>query len=354
MKSETEYDLFIQVNENDIKRAEKLITEKKWQPWDPVDAFDIDRLKKNASILFAKYEKLKENPGKPKKQRNKAIIIGTIIMVPAILSLIIWGKEWPIILGSIITFGIFLILYINYRKLAIDLVKIQIAEALGWYYDPDRNDEKWELLRKKYHEIFSIGSEGQNVEDQVWGFVKNGDSLPFFAGEFHYTVQSQRASINAGGAKATEKTKHSYHRHFFSFRLSRNLKARLFIEPYRINRKRLTENRQELSVKDVFKFNFSGEGEEDATILARSLSPEIQRKLIDFREEAGEYWILFAGNSVFFMIKGPLFKKLHTSFFHNVEIDTRDKEFLLKRLSTMSDIAKGIVAHLHQEKLSGD
>jgi hypothetical protein len=254
--------------------------------------------------------------------------------------------DGPIIIGVVLAFGVFLITWIYYRKLTIDIIKIQIAEELDWFYDPDSDTDKWQRLREKFPEIFSKGGKKPDIEDQFWGKIKKGKEIDFYSGILHFTTESKRSTITAGGAKATETTQHAHHRHFFSFKLDTTLTSRLYIEPYPVSNKQLKSDPGSISFSDAFKFDFKGDAGEEAKTLAKSLSGEVQHKLLELRKDAGDFWILFSGNAVFFMIRGSLFKKIHSSLFKNVKIDPRDKEYLLGRLSALFDITEDIVKHL--------
>ncbi len=348
MKTETEYDLFVRVDERDIQKARRTIKAKTWEPWDPVDAFDPQRIENNVSVLLAKYDKLKKDPGLPARQRKRVILTATVILALAILAEVIFSVDGPLILGIVLAFGVVFIPWLYYRKLAVDLVKIQIADKMDWYYDPDRDEKKWGLLLKRFPEVFTKSGKKPGIEDQFWGIIKRDGMTPFYSGVLYFQTTTGKTTRSEAGRGSTRfSSKRNFHRHFFCFRIGRALKAKLFIKTEPVDKKLLQENPDQIPFMKAFRFDFEGEaGGEEAISLARSLSSEVQKKLIGLRREADQFSILFSGDSVIFMIGGDMLRKVHTSLFNGVTIDPRDSDFVNHRLSALFDITQGIIKNL--------
>jgi hypothetical protein len=301
--------------------------------WDPANNFDKSKINKDCAKLRARYEFLKNNPGVLKK--NLILTIFFSIIFSVFLGFIGWfSKEFFFLYVALfVLFFIPLIISLDDRKISIDLIKLKLADDHGWAYDPRKSSSRWKILSRSFPEIFNKGNQSQNVEDQFWGEFnyKNKKHL-FHSGLFHYTVRHGKNST-------------SYSTNYYVLKLNQKLKSRfhLYSGSFIFGKKLKTES---IEFNKSFKCSYKGKrGEHEINIMG-VLSPVVQQKILDLKNEKKSLEILFVDDCILFLFRGVLLKKLKTNFYKSIEINKEDYHALDKDLKTVLDLGTDIAYYL--------
>ncbi|MFC2125926.1 hypothetical protein ACFLU5_14070 [Bacteroidota bacterium] len=349
-KKKEPVEIVVTVNEEEVSQAMANYKKGKENPWDPVDAFNLGNITKNAARILARYAKLKMNPDLPKKHQKRLIIFAACIILLSIIPIIFYGNYIVTIIALIFAAVMYGVIFSEYRKLAIDIIKISTAEEHNWYYDPAEDPDKWSLLEKEFPEVFRFGSKNQNVEDQFWGSIQRDENeYDFYSGLFHYTtVTKGHSTTTAGGQRSTTSDSTStYHHNFICFRLKNELETRLLLQAYKVMKKEKAPDTNPLSFTEAFKLSFEGSVEESSTDILKTLSKSVQNNLLDMRKARGPFNVLFTKDCVIFSFYGPLFKSTKTDLMHKgLDIRSEDKEFIDKNMNELLDLTIEIVKYL--------
>jgi len=343
-------DIVVNVTEEEVNQAMANFKKGLEEPWDPVNAFELDKITRNAARILARYAKLIKNPDLPKKHQKRLIIFAACIILPSIIPIVFYSNYLVIIFAAFVAAIIYGVFWHQYRKLAIDIIKISLAEERNWYYDPAEDAEKWKLLAKDFPDIFGIGSKNQNVEDQFWGSIeRDGKVNNFYSGLFHYTVVSKGSrTTTAGGQKArSSDSSQTFHQNFIFFEIQSNIDTKFYLKAYSLLKKEKAPDADSLPFTEAFKLSFEGSVEESSMDILNTLSKDVQNNLLHMRKSRGPFNTLFTKNCVIFSFYGPLFKSTKTDLMHKgLQIRSEDKAFIDNNINELLDLTIEIVRSL--------
>ncbi|MFW6220211.1 MAG: hypothetical protein ACOC3X_00910 [Nanoarchaeota archaeon] len=308
-------------------------------PWDPVNGYYAVVVKQNCDKLEKKYEKLKNNPNKPR------YVLGLFLVLIILSILLCIFICFTFIFLLFILSIIFFIIYLNYKSIIKDLIKNKIAKDYGWFYDPYNSSFKWNILRRDIPEIFNKGNERQYVEDQFWGkFKHNGLDYDFYQGVFSYTHSSGH------GKNKSSKT---YNTHFFILKNHKQLNNEFLLYPNGFFSKFINffskKNIKTSSIEfnKSFAFTYNGKKIENQNDILNYINPKVQTLLIDIKKKKGSFSVLFKKDYTVFLFNGFLIKKLKTNFIKSIEIKQEDYDFVNNELKFLIENTREILHHLH-------
>ena len=301
--------------------------------WDPIKTFSRKRVLENCASLQATYEQIQKNPSYIKKIRNKSILIGILIALPLIYIGIQYQIE--VLVWGIVVLGLsFFSVYMYLKKIAKDIIKWGIAQKNNWVYDPNTDVLRAREFMREYPEIFRKGDKGQSLDDQFWGTHKK---ISFTAGLFQYKVSSGRNNSST-----------TYHRHYYAIK-SPKTDIRFHLYPEGIGSKvanvftKKQINTESIAFNKAFAFSYKGKKEEKAIDIVRTLTPAVQQMLVDLKQKRALLEVLFAEDTIIFLFKGNLLKKLSTNFVKSSNIHDSDARKIEEELSLVLDTAKELI-----------
>ena len=176
----------------------------------------------NSAKVLAKFDYLKKHPNKPKKDVRIAYIISTILFFfLGWIAILVNKSDGYFIIA--LCLGPVAYVYGYYKSLGKDLLKIQIATANDWFYDPNKDKSKWKSLKNSFSEIFNRGDNSQFIEDQFWGNIgRNMKTFNFYSGLFTFYRHE-------GSGKRRRNQR--YENHFFAIKLDKKLNSRFHLYP---------------------------------------------------------------------------------------------------------------------------
>lgn len=332
--------MLLKPTNEDVEQAKKEIFKKAQTPWDPTMSFDFETVKDNSAEIEAKFENLEKNPNQISKHYGFAWGFFAILFSIGLTITILTGIIHFVIFGFIL--GILPVGIVNqmYKKLGVDLVKLQIAKEKNWIYDPHKNSPKWRQLKDNFPEIFKKGNKNRYVEDQYWGDVKN---TQFHMGLFSYTVET-------GSGKNKSST--TYHKNYFAMKLEKPLKSRFFLYPENTFSKignfftKKEINTESIEFNKQFAFSYNGSKGEKAQEIVKTLSPAVQQELLDMNKKKGDFEVLFVNNCIVFLFDGKLLPKPKTNFRKSLKVAKEDKQIIEKQINELITIGSKIYSYL--------
>jgi hypothetical protein len=298
------------------------------KPWDPVDAFDYETVKKNCQKIEDQYEKLKKNPNRPKYWFYISLFLFSFFIYYAFKS---GGRALSIWLIFFSFFSLLSSLW-YYRSLGLDIIKHQISKQNGWFYDSEHDffKKRINLLIQKFPSIFGRGHD-PHLEDEIWGKIKSeGTDYDFYSGLFNYTI---------GGGKSER----VIYTHFFIIKNINPINNSFLLMPKTIfSNKKLKSSSIEFNKAFSFRYN---EKDIENEIMSY-INPKVQTILLDILKRKGKYSVLFYDDCVVFLFDGFLIKKFKTFFIKSIEIRKEDKEKILNEIKFIIQNTNEIVHHL--------
>ena len=340
---EKDFDFFLKVTDEDVRMIKIKYSNDHKNVWDPVDKFNIKKITSNSAVTLAKYEKLKKNPDIPRKQRNKGLIISTILIICTFPANYLFGNGYVTLVFLILGVGIYSMITDYYKKLCIDLIKISIALEKNWFYDPQPESVKWSFLVKKFPEIFNRGNAGQNVEDQFWGrYPCNNAEYDFYSGIFNYV----RVTKDSKGKTHSR----DYVRNFFCIKLLKPLKTRFFlfthgtgVKPSEI--KSMPIITESIEFNKYFNISYDTQNEKVLEIV-KTLSPAVQVRLTDMIHAKGAYGILFSENCVFYVFNRLFLHHLKSNLYKGIELNPQDKIQFEAQFSNLINLTIDMIKYM--------
>jgi len=343
----------LNVTPEEINQAREELYKDNPDPWDPVSKIKLETIKDHIAELTATRNKLKANPRLPRKHRNRklryfygSILIGALITYftyDKAIAAAVDVEGVPIMYGI---FGFLIILFssvpyivvkVKYQNIAIDFIKVSISLDRNWIYDPAPDEEKLKLLKKKFPEIFSIGSheslmdKAMYIDNQVWGNTENNDQIyDFYSGEVFFQ-----------GVPGSD--------HFFCLKLNKNLKTRfnLYPEFTKLSQDPDKEiNTESIEFNRHFAFDYKGTKGEKSLDIVTVLSPAVQQKLTKLRKSKGKFYILFAEDCAVFLFSRMILYNPKTRLFKSIEVHDEDKSVFDEYLNEIIDISTEMAKYL--------
>jgi hypothetical protein len=220
-----------------------------------------------------------------------------------------------------------------------------IANRQGWHYCPAESHERWLRFAEAYPEIFQKGNKDQNLQDEFWGITEGqGHKADFWSGIFEYVIETE-------GDKG-RKNRQTKHCNVFALRLSKVLKCDFCLRPESLGAKiRNWFTRKEIDTESAdfnrnFAVYYNGKKVEEELEIIKTLSPSVQMRLIEMKEQFGKFTLLFRRDVVLISFNGRLLKRMRTNFFRQVAVDTRDSEALTERLKSVLEVSADIARFL--------
>ncbi len=296
--------------------------------WDPIEG----ELSENSALftqlsgsdLDEKFERLLKNPSKPKWYSGSLLILGILS------SLLLYYKYrdygFVDIRILIIPFLPVLLYYGFIKELERKLVELLISKENNWLYNPNKDRQKWIELKSLFGEIFNKGDRAQFVFRQFWGSV-GSDNVTFWKSRFKYTI-------------GTGKSSHTMTETVYAFKLPKTVAENFLLVPQNllnrleasINLKITTESND---FNKLFHIEYRGKTNDVGDEIFQVLSPDVQEKLIDFRNSCGNFSLLFKGDVMLVVFEKDI-KLKYTNFLKKVALDERDmKELTQLILSTV-------------------
>ncbi len=246
----------------------------------------------------------------------------------------------------------FAIPYLYIRRiysLQTDLVKLEVAEANGWWYSASRNSKRGRRFNKRFGRLLPHENrEKMTTEDEFWGTYESGrQTVHFWSGLIHYEVESNvRVNKQRRVKKYTWTT--------VALPLNRPLSHTLLIraQPRRLRvlrrffRGRVNVNTASAEFNRLFDVYRDGVEETDLQAILWILTPAVQVRLLDLYDREGEFAFLFHRNAIVFVFHGRLLKGMQTDFFRSLELAPDDRTRVQKRLGHVLSISGDIVPFL--------
>jgi phage pi2 protein 07 len=304
-------------------------------------------------VLQDKFEKYKKKPGILFRNLFLLSLPGIGVIFFAVLYKELYSFFSDALVGGNADGSIFflvLILPIIYigRILSLqrDLIKIIIADEYNWVYSPDKRRNRWMDLVRVYPELFKRGNRDQNFQDEFWGkFSGKRQMVDFWSGMFEYTTER-------GSGK--HRSKSTYRKYVVALRLNKKLKSDFLLKPNSIEawflsfvRKNENINTESVDFNKCFSVFYNGNKIEKQLEIIKTLSPSVQEKILNMREEQGKFSLQFRGETVLFVFSGYLLRRMKTNFFlRGVRLDPRDAKTIQDRMNSILDISSEIVPFL--------
>ncbi len=322
--------------------------------WDPASrTINPETFKAENNTLAQQYQTHLKNPTYPRTHRRNLILLG--VLGASIIGAGFYFFPHIIFGGGDSDLGILGILvlpfvpaYLYHRKIKAlqkDLIKMIMAQKNKWVYFPNESTEHWQIMAQKFPNIFQKGDEDQHLHDEFWGQFKAGNqSIDFYQGIFQFTIVTHGSK---GRKHRTIKTKT-----IFSLKLNKTLKTTFSLEPEGLGSKlRSWFTRKEIDTESTefnktFAVYYNGQKADKQLDIIKALSPSVQSRLLQLKEQEGKYGVYFQENAVFFVFDGPLFHTMHTNFFRTVEINPEDQKYLKAKLKTILAITGNMVPFL--------
>ncbi len=306
--------------------------------WDPIDG----ELSENSALfkqlsgsdLDEKFERLLKHPSKPKWY------LGLLLFLGILSSLLLYYEYRDYGFGDIrILMILFLPSFIYYgyiKELEKKLVELLIAKENNWLYNPEKDKQKWLGLRLLHPEVFNKGNRGQSILRQFWGTIAS-DNTVFWKSRFEYIVGSGKSSH-----KITETV--------YAFKLPKTVAENFLLVPQNllnrleasINLKITTESND---FNKLFHIEYRGKTNEVGDEIFQVLSPDVQEKLIDFRNSCGNFSLLFKGDVMFVIFEKDI-KLKYTNFLKKVALDERDMKELTQLILSTVELGGAVSSYL--------
>ncbi len=321
------------------------------QVWDPAgEAITLNTFEAAQAKLQGTTKKYLERPTLP---RRNLLLLLLPIVATALLSIFVPGFAQGIIQlddGN----GIFLFLmpflpatiYVGYVfSLQRDIIKMLIAQEENWIYSPSERPERWQVLVKKYPELFRKGNTGQNFQDEFWGTTEyHGKSVQFWAAIFEYVVESTDSK--------GRKNRSTHRKNVFAIKLHKRLTSDFRLEPEHLGIRMLNFFRKKEIDTESAAFNktfavfYNGSKVEKQLEIVKTLSPSVQVRLLEMKEQFGRFTLQFRDDAIVIAFPGRMMRWMKTNFFLRVAVDDRDKAALRERLRSVLDISGDILRFL--------
>ena len=222
------------------------------------------------------------------------------------------------------------------------ILKLEIARANNWLYNPKEDYRSYEELSENYGEIFGKVFGKKSVKDQFWGTIMKGSKKHFFyTGTYYYS--------KFGGDKDKDFNTET----FIGVRLNKTINSRFYLHPEttydRIGNMFTNKelNTESIEFNKHFAFSYNGEKSEEGLNIIQTLSPAVQQKLIDLKKMTGSIRILFSEDSVFFSFKEVIDDFYDFDLLEDIEIPKKSKEELENKIKTLIDISTDIAKYLN-------
>ena len=269
---------------------------------------------------------------------------GALFFYPSILKLLFTGEGGG---AYILILPVLPLIYYVYKifNLQRDLIKLMIAKEHDWIYSPQESSGRWACLARKFPEFFRQGDQGQNLSDEFWGkFNSQKQMVYFWSGIFTY----QKVFRAAKGKKRTT----TYRQNALAIKLNKKIKAdfrlvseNIFLSFLNFFRKKEIDT-ESAEFNKSFAVFYAGRKMENELDIIKVLSPAVQVKLLQLKNDEGKYSVLFRGEVAIFLFSGRLLKRMRANFFRKVELDPRDQEKLNKKINVILEITSGIAPYL--------
>lgn len=314
--------------------------------WDPAgDLIYSNSFEVSCQSLKDKYLIYQKNPRLPLRNLLLCTLpvicsVFLIMLFPRFLEFILQIKNGVFLL--VLPFLPAVIYFTKIKKMQRDLINYLIAQENQWIYSPEERSERWQILRSKFKNLFEKGDEDQNMQDEFWGKINGGNN--FYMAIFEYTVVMRDSKGN--------RRRRKFSKSILALKLNKKLKKTFQLVPesfwhgikHWFTKKEIeTESN---SFNRTFAFEYDGQKVENELEIVKLVSPAVQMKLIDLKDTVENFNLLFQEDTVLFVFEKLIFEKMQTNFFRKVEIDSRDTDFLKKRLYQLLEISGGIVPYL--------
>lgn len=305
--------------------------------WDPAqDIIAADNFNEATQKLEAKLAKLQANPGAIRRNKRVMIALGIIISIIGIVATMKYGIDWQVILLGIVPWSFYsgYILAIQNR-----LIKLSLAKANGWIYNPKKDKDRWQRLKNRFVKIFDDGR-GQYITEQYWGnYDINGTSTSFWSGDFIFTVGSGKSSTtyteNVVAIKLPIQIKHPFYlKPEQSILLGRDLFYKRDIQ---------TESNQFNRSFEVRAVNVTSK----ETEIINMLSPAVQENLLELLKKHGPFYLLFQHDAAIFRFRMKfLFQGTKTNLFKSVNIEPEDHQTMNNKFKELFLIIGNVLKYL--------
>ncbi len=319
--------------------------------WDPAgETITLNTFHGVRQELEGKAKEYLENPSIPR--RNLLLLLSPVgvmalglLFVPGFLQGLLRIDEGNGIFLLILPFVPAAVYIGKVFKLQRDLIKMLIAQKEGWIYSPSERAERWQMLVKKFPELFQKGNASRNFQDEFWGTTEyRGKPVHFWSGIFEYVVES---TDSKGRRNRT-----TYRNNAFALQLRKQLKTDFRLAPEHIGMRILNFFRRKEIDTESAEFNqsfavfYNGSKVDNQLEIVKTLSPSVQVRLLQMKERFGKFSLQFRDDTVMIVFPGRLLKRMKTNFFRQVAVDERDKEQLKDRLASVLDISSDILRFL--------
>lgn len=294
------------------------------QLWDPLDdQITVDTYKTEQNALLKKKQTYENNP------YLLRMYLGLWVLVALVCFCLIFITGVVQFVVGVVPIFLF---YQSVMRSEEELILYLLCEKNNWAYNPSANYNRAQDLATLTPEIFNFGYD-QNVEEQVWGIVKNnmGIDSHFWTANFCYTT---------GSGKNTK----TYTQYICMFRLHKAVEVAFSLTPAGIFNKFEDHIKTESEeFNSIFQIQADSSDSTQKELIIQILSPSVITRLIDFSGKYSTKIIKFQYGVMIIVLEHKIWKTSYTNFFKQIAIDPRDETVFYNSLMDMAELPTEMV-----------
>src|SRR3989344_5120039 len=292
--------------------------------WDPLgENIRKDTFNLHSQILIKKAEEYKKHPYRLKRNKYLLLLLAAAIIIGYIvLSKFFYRELITVIIFSLAPLFIYTGIINGFQQ---NFILFLMCQENYWVYNPQDDSNRFLKLKSAFPDFFDVGH-SQRVEDQIWGFIKNGQKNHFWLSTFIYVTGSGK-----------HRTTHKHNIFMLQLHIPLPLNFKLFKKNiFSIFGNDLKTESEEFN--KLFRIRIDNNQPEAELILLKILSPSVQVRLIQLANQFPLDKVGFYGDIMVLDFHDEIWKSRYTDFFKEIKVDERDKSYFNKLVQTMISI----------------
>ncbi len=316
--------------------------------WDPLGERPFVTKPYRAAIdeLRKKFDHFRQYPTRLRRFERSMLGIAGLLL----LALVAVGVRFHLVVEMLFIVGMLVGLpWVYYRRwvkgIETDLVHLALAEAQGWHYAPQDDEQRYARLGRRFPDMFRWDSQaeegaGISVADQLWGAFAVGDQLVrFWSTHWYYVTGSGRSTTEHWDL-------------IVAIQLKKHLKRSLYVSPDEEGE--LVTNPLTSSDLDLEWNEFNRQFHVHTTPTDRLhqrhayrvLSPVVMEQFVAFSKQFGRFRASFVDDVFMVAFEDRRLEPTHTRLNRVVELDPRDQAEILDQLTLIAQFAFAVSDYL--------